>query len=307
MVSPLDIEVFHGEVTPHSAQIYARVEGLPGGEDWTIAGWLRGPECRLAKTLPTNHVFTDLGAGQTLLARAFLPDPCFWSPELPALYRVTIEVRQQNSVVHTEERELGVRFLGTQSDSFYWENKRWVLRGVSNTEFAKAALPVWRDAGAAMLVKDPSDELCCEASHEGVLLVACTADASLAMLRRLARWAAVGIVVTSAEADILADSRRLFPNLMLAQFVSVEKPWPPSPACSAVFVAESVLRSSESQFTGGRLPIIAVRRLDSSVSLAEGREACDTLQRDLAPIGDFAGYVVTGAEDSDVFAGYRLL
>ena len=39
------------------------------------------------------------------------------------------------------------------------------------------------------------------------------------------------------------------------------------------------------------LPIIAVRRYHGS-SLAEARAAIDTLQADLAPIGQFAGYVV---------------
>jgi hypothetical protein len=40
------------------------------------------------------------------------------------------------------------------------------------------------------------------------------------------------------------------------------------------------------------LPIVAVRRLDQKLPLADARAACDALQRDLAGIGQFAGYVV---------------
>src|SRR5688572_12948569 len=112
MVPSFEIDVFHGQLSPHAAQIYARIEGLPGGKEWTISGRVRGPECRHAKTLPTNHTFVDLGAGATLLARATVPDPCFWSPDLPALYRVTLELRQHNDVVQTAEREFGMRFFG---------------------------------------------------------------------------------------------------------------------------------------------------------------------------------------------------
>ena len=39
-------------------------------------------------------------------------------------------------------------------------------------------------------------------------------------------------------------------------------------------------------------PVVAARYLDSPLTLAEARAACDALQRDLAPLGQFAGYVV---------------
>src|SRR5688572_22346505 len=105
------IDVFHGQLSPNLAQIYARVADLPGGQDWKLIGHLRGPECRHAKTLPTTHAFVDLGPGENLLSRVTLPDPCFWSPDLPALYRVSLELRRQNTVIHSVNREFGLRFL----------------------------------------------------------------------------------------------------------------------------------------------------------------------------------------------------
>ena len=40
------------------------------------------------------------------------------------------------------------------------------------------------------------------------------------------------------------------------------------------------------------LPILARRRLSQSSPLIQARVACDQLQADLAPLGDFAGYLV---------------
>jgi hypothetical protein len=40
------------------------------------------------------------------------------------------------------------------------------------------------------------------------------------------------------------------------------------------------------------LPILVSRPLDSPLPLDQARAACDALQRDLAPLGQFAGYIV---------------
>jgi hypothetical protein len=293
MAPTIDIDVFHGDVSPESAYVYARVNGIPGGQEWTVTGQVRGPVCQIAKTLPTTHSLTDLGAGESLLAGALVPDPCFWSPDLPALYRVTLEIRKQDSVIHTEERELGIRFLGTRRNSFYLENKRWVLRGVSAAALDSTPLSAWREASAAMVMHDPTDALCREASRAGVMLVAYVANPSMGVFSRLARWAAIGVIVTSsADEDLLSKSRRRFPNLLLAQFVEATSPVHLSQHCHAAFVDQVLLRSPSLDWVGRAMPIVAVRRLDLPLPLYEGRYACDELQRDLAPIGDFAGYVI---------------
>lgn len=41
-----------------------------------------------------------------------------------------------------------------------------------------------------------------------------------------------------------------------------------------------------------RTPVLAYRPLHEAADLAAARAACDTLQRDLAGRGNFAGYVV---------------
>jgi hypothetical protein len=296
MKNEWNIDVFYGELSPQIAHIYARCEELPGGQEWTIVGRVRGPECRYAHTLPTNHSFTDLGAGTTLLARAFVPDPCFWSPDLPALYRVSLEVRRRTAnggeeIVHRAERELGLRWLGTRGGSFYLEGKRWVLRGVSARCVFETPLSEWRSAGAAMLVNRPSDELCREAGREGVLLVPYTVP-DQTELRRLSQWASVGI---AGGVAIAPDSLRSSPNLILAGgdlTGDVES----GSSSHTRFVNADRLVTDSRLAREHAAPVIAVRRREGIRSLDEARAEVDFLQRDLAPFGDFAGYVIDAAK-----------
>lgn len=298
MINEWNIDLFYGELSPQLAHIYARCEELPGGQEWTIRGRVRGPECRYAHTLPTNYSFTDLGAGTSLLARAVVPDPCFWTPDLPALYRVSLELRRQSAnsgeeTVQRVERELGLRWLGTRGGSFYLEGKRWVLRGVNSQCVFETPLTEWRAEGAAILVDRPSDELCREAAREGVLIVPRTA-ADQSELRRLSEWASVGI---ARDVAMTPDLRRSCPNLILAGKVRSGDGGDDSASSGHVrFVDADRLAADDRRMREHVVPVIAVRRLEGIRTLREARAAVDGLQRDLAPIGDFAGYVIDGVE-----------
>ena len=43
---------------------------------------------------------------------------------------------------------------------------------------------------------------------------------------------------------------------------------------------------------GVALPVVVFRPLERQCSVDEARAACDRLQRDLAPLGQYAGYIV---------------
>ncbi len=88
------LELIVGHVTAGESRLYARLDGLDPAAGWHLSGSIHGPECRFAQTLPATYKFHDRGPGPTLLAEAFVPDPCFWSPALPQVYRATIELRR---------------------------------------------------------------------------------------------------------------------------------------------------------------------------------------------------------------------
>lgn len=290
MENEISFDVFHGELKHDAAQIYVRVPGLPGGQQWSIRGMLRGPECRYAKTLPIHVPLVDCGAGPTLLARGLLTEPCFWSTELPMIYRLRVEIRRDGQIVARHEQDLGLRFLGIRKRSFYWLGQRWVMRGIFHEEVPETPVTKWKEHVAAMVIAEPSDELCREASLDGVLIVARIGGRATQIedgLRRLARWPAVGLVLIEGFAGESNAFRRVAPNLLLASRLSEQ----PTLSGDVLVVGYDELQTVPREFLESH-PIVVHRSTRRAASLEEARQQCDVLQRDVAWLGDFAGYVV---------------
>lgn len=294
MATNSPITVFHGRVSQNSAQVYAQVTSRPGGGEWTLSGTVRGPRCQFSHTLPTSFSFRDAGRGSTLLAEAIVSEPCFWSPRLPSLYDVRIELCCGGDVQQTFERSLGIRFWGTRGNSLVLEGDRWVLRGVQSANVQEAPIADWRAASAAVVVTDPSNEQCRMASEQGLLIVArlVSTNGIRQQLQRLGRWGAVAVAVLPAETDLPADVRQVAPNLLLAQWEAGQQPVKPVSWAQLVFCEVTNARRFHELVQGCPLPLVAVRGLNGVQSLIAARRGCDQLQRDLAPHGDYAGYVV---------------
>jgi hypothetical protein len=189
--------------------------------------------------------------------------------------------------------------------------RRYVLRGIHATSVESITangsesagsfasdLETWRECGAAIVIENPSDALCDATSRQGVMIVA-RIDAREAEpeLRRLSRWASVGIVWIEADADSppsvdAATLRAATPNVVLAQsleFGSIAgpAPWAQLAICDIGSGANTVEELSRLG-----IPAIASRKLAVRQSLEMTRSACDALQRDLALAGLLAGYIV---------------
>ncbi len=287
------IDVFYGRVTHSLAQVYVRVSSLVGGGEWSIAGSVRGPIARSIRTLPTTVKLTDMGEGPTLLASCAIPDPAFWTTQLPGVYEVRIELRRGGEVVETVVRSLGIRFFGASGRKFLWEGKRWVLRGVSTQIGDLEEIDVFQDNAGVIVVQDPTEPLLDRASASGVLLVAeLTSGEFLHELRRLSRWPAVAIVLLPSDCDFTNELRAAAPNLLLAERVDLNKAVTPADWAQAVLCDTTNMDDFGEVSKQLLLPIIAERRLNGDYTLAEARRECDHLQRDMASLGDFAGYVV---------------
>lgn len=278
------LELFYGAANANTATVYARLRGVQSNAGFTLSGNIRGPHCLHSTMLPATIRLADAGPGDGLLAKGLVPDPCYWSPDLPALYDVHVELKQAGEVIATVDRLFGMRQFGPRGKFFYLGGKRWTLRAAFVKE-APADLLAWHDAPLSLCVDCPSDSLCDEASRVGVLVVALlNPDDDLeAALRRLARHAAVGMVVLNQQeaGEGVADTLQQFaPNVVLAQ------------ACNVDEASEKVEVRTITSAVTSTVPVIAKRLLAESIDPANGRLACDRLQADLAPLGDFAGYLV---------------
>jgi len=287
--------VFYGDLTVNRAFVYARLPVPTEQGSWSLVGQVRGPRCLHAQTLPVSSPLVDLGPGPTLLARATLTDPCFWSPDLPAIYDVTVNLLRGGEVVATAHREIGLRALGVRGRFLSLESKRWVLRGVSSGSTTARLSREWHEASAAYIAADPPAVALAEASQWGALTVAevCgTPPAIAARLRELAAFPAVAIALVRGELPSDFQRATAAPNLLLAQPIGDRGEHSPRSWADLLWWQTKTPLAAPQPLAHTTLPIIACRPITAPLPLPDSRAACDTLQRDLAPYGQFAGYVV---------------
>ena len=295
------LQIIYGDMSPNVARLFARLplpdpdgDSDPDG-DWRLTGSIRGPESEYAATLPTTFTLRDLGPGKSLLAAVTIADPCFWSPHYPMLYEVRVDLFRGRELAATKTWSLGLRRLGASGRDLILESRRWVLRAAQRSMSATTDLQDWRETDTAMFVAMPDAALLEQASRRGQLLVVALEGTPKSMaddLRMLAQWAAVALVVLprGAPADIRwAD---LAPNLLLAQRFACGADIKPAPWCQ-VALCDVKDPAEFAERTGHlTLPVVAVRQHAAPAPVPELRQGCDHLQRDLAPIGQFAGYIV---------------
>jgi hypothetical protein len=290
-----DLDVFYGDLTANRAYVYARLPRPADDAGLTLTGFIRGPRCLHAETLPLTAKLVDLGPGATVLARALVPEPCFWSPDLPAIYDVTVNLLRGSEIIATENREIGLRALGVRDRNLFLEGKRWVLRGVTVSS-AIATLPrAWHETSAAYVAEQAGHEQLAEASQFGAIVVVRVdgVDEHIApALRRLALHPAVALAVIENQLPGNFQHAAIAPNLLLAQRLENGATFTPQPWAHAIWADADDTRALKTLLRAIDRPIIAVRRLTSPLPLDQARAACDLLQRDLAPIGQFAGYIV---------------
>lgn len=296
-----DPDVFHGELTVNRAQILVRVPRTGDPQDCELHGYVHGPHCEHAHTLPAKFQLQDLGPGPTLLARAVITDPCYWTSDLPQIYDVHVELRQNDQVLAREQRKIGLRGIGGKATAsggqLIREGKAWIPRGVAVSSIDAGSLDSLRDALLVGVTDGPPPlDLLVEASRRGVyLIVQLRADQHdlVTSLKQLARWPAVMMAIVQGGEALDRSLTQVAPNILLAQRVrrGVPADWQPAPWAGALALE---LESNESvQFAPTvQLPILVQRAVSKQVSVEEARAACDRLQRELALHGQFAGYLV---------------
>jgi hypothetical protein len=289
------LDIFYGDLTANRAYVYARLPRPADDAGLTLTGFVRGPRCLHAETLPLTAKLVDLGPGPTLLARALVPEPCFWSPDLPAIYDVTVNLQLGAETIAGERREIGLRSLGVQGRNLVLAGKRWVLRGVTASSTSTTLPRAWHDASAAYVAEEAGDEQLAEASQFGALTavhIRGDAEQTAAALRRLAQQPAAALAVIDGQLPSEFEPAAIAPNLLLAQRLHANVNLPVQSWAQAIWANTQDTRVLEFLVGAIDRPIIAVRHLISPLPLDQARAACDVLQRDLAPIGQFAGYVV---------------
>jgi hypothetical protein len=85
-----------------ASAIEARLDVVYCGESpagAALSGTISGPRSNASRTLPATVELKASRAGNAPHAEAILPDPCFWSPELPFLYDISLELRHAGHAI----------------------------------------------------------------------------------------------------------------------------------------------------------------------------------------------------------------
>jgi hypothetical protein len=293
------LDVFCSDVTPNRAIVHARLygdEALPGE---SLAGIVRGPRCSRGSTLPASYQLLEQqshasGPVDDLPhATALITEPVFWSPDWPALYDVTIELRRDGAVIETATRTIGVRPLAVAGRHLVYGGKTWVLRAIRCDAPAEAILQPCREHAAALLAPAASldEKLLTQASEEGVLVIAeISAGSAEAELARLSRNAAVAIGVLPPGWGAIESAAP--GNILLAHHLVQGQSEPPPDDARLVMGEVKDSAGFAAWVQSLNRPAIAFRPLVKWSDVAAARAECDRLQRDLAAYGQFAGYIV---------------
>jgi hypothetical protein len=108
------IEISVGEVTDMEARVLARYDPAAGDSIESLnrivlRGTLRGPYCELARTLPAEFAFHELGSGPSAVAEAVVTEPCMWTDELPHLYQADVQALCGEQIVAEYHGMIGLR------------------------------------------------------------------------------------------------------------------------------------------------------------------------------------------------------
>jgi hypothetical protein len=304
--------VFFGDAADAEARVY--VLATPIGETdaanldgLKITGRVEGPKCRYSHTLPARipvrfrGVRTSDGRGE-LVGEAIVPDPNFWTSELPFLYCATVEVRLGEEVVATYEQDFGIRPLGVRGKRLVFDGKTWVPRAVRReVVVGDAPLELWREMATAMVVDDPDEELCREASECGVILFVSSSQVTGARnrIRSICRYPAVAMLIVphftlAGIEHHVPDLRSCARNLLIADSDTLEEGvrFGLQSANAAVLHRQRAGGEQIASLMAYDPRPILIQANTGKRSLIEAREACDKLQADLAGKCDPAGYIV---------------
>ena len=241
---------------------------------------------------------------KTALVQAIVPDPCFWTPELPFQYRAQLQASCGNEISEVQ-RTIGIRRLGVRGKSLFFDGKRFVLRateckltGAELKSYLEQNQDFLRETWTALILQNPGNDMCEFASRRGILLVADLTESNdfarsevlVHSLRRLSQWPAVGIAVLAGNAVIAEQERSEIRSLLLAQFLAATDPVISAPWADLVLIEVGLPNEFPQRITGLNTPVIALRRLSPTAEIEQARSECDILQRDLAPHCDCTGY-----------------
>jgi hypothetical protein len=144
------IQHYRLSVSPTEAEIWFKVgaqEITPGTE---VRGRIVGPRSLFVEatefTSPLRSVRHHEDT-KALIARTAFPNPCFWDPQNPFLYRVVVELWQDGQCCDASGFDLGFRVIDMCSGKLFVNQKPYLLKGMPSLPESREEALVRRQSG----------------------------------------------------------------------------------------------------------------------------------------------------------------
>ena len=293
------LDLFHGQLHRSSADVYVRLSGdfdaqSVWHEGWRLAGTLAGPHAQNSHTLPAEIPLEDMGAGESLLARVRLPDPCSWTPSLPLQYDVHIELLVEGETAWQAEQTIGLRQLGVLEQRLQLENEPWSLIGAHQRCLDNLSMP---PADQVLFLDSVEQSLLEQCSREGGWLLtelngSLSDSALVSMFRECARAAANWCVVLRDVDPGRTIPVEVAPNLLIGQWWVAGELVEPADWADIAFVELSDPAEFAELTASCQIPVVALQPDSGQGDWDDARAACQQLHHQLAAFRQFAGYIV---------------
>ncbi len=278
---PLQWQSFHTQADINVAQVYVRVHADVDLQPYWDAGWrltgdIYGPQCRRSHTLPARYTFEDQGPGSSFLAQAILPDPCFWSDQVPSLYQATWQLSPPQETTIQQQALLGLRSLAIKNRQLILNTEAWEFRAASIRKLNNWSVEQYHEHSLVMILEQPDSSLLKEASELGTWVAAVLSgdeDAICEQLVQMAAWPAVCMAIIRSPIETPERLRQVAPNLILGQWLQDPGDLPSTHWSQLLFCEANTPETFSAYTEGCSLPLIAVRSGNDMSSAADVSEA----------------------------------
>lgn len=162
-LSPVEAEIL----------VFADAENL--SSDTELRGRLTGPSCPYATTIEVAYPLRKLPQplpGMPLARRIVIPEPSFWDPTSPFLYRGVVELWEGEDLHERLSVRHGLRSAVLRPDGLRWNGQRLTLHVAPDEEIEPAQVPELKAQGFnAALLNWPDPALLEAAERLGLILI----------------------------------------------------------------------------------------------------------------------------------------
>jgi hypothetical protein len=175
-----DLSISDGRLDPTEADVYIRVYPAELTSTTQVRGRLMGPNCPYAATVEVAYHLREFSREYAstgvphITVRARVPEPNWWHPATPFLYRGVVELWQSDECCERVEVRHGLRVIRLGPAGFKVNGKVLSLRGIVRDTLTDDEARRWHDAGCNALLADvetAGEELWAQADRYGFLVL----------------------------------------------------------------------------------------------------------------------------------------